>query len=86
MAKVYFYYYQSSPRISISHTEEMEIIPIVGDVISVINSECTSLNKKIKDKSFLIKFKVVEREFRMIHKETFFCDVKIYLEPINLKL
>jgi hypothetical protein len=63
MAKVYFYYYQSSPRISISHTEEMENIPMVGDVISVINSEFCSLNKKIKDKNFLIKFKVIEREF-----------------------
>jgi len=80
MAKVNFYFYQHSPRIHINHTEEMEIAPNVGDVIGVINHEFYSLNKDIKKKNFFIRFKVAEREFRMIHKDIFYCDVKIKLE------
>lgn len=86
MKKVYFEYYQASPRIHISHTEEMEIIPIIGDTISLINTEFFALNKKIKDKNFIIEFKVVKRSFRMVHSNSFFNDVKIYLEPTNIKL
>lgn len=86
MARVYFYYYQSSPRILISHTEEMDTIPVVGDVICVYKEECKALNKKLADKNYFLNFKVVERRFRMVKKESFVNDVQLFLEPIDLNL
>lgn len=86
MTKVHFYYYQSSPRIHICHVEKMNIVPELGDTIGVINSEFVALNKEIKRKNHFIEFKVAKRTFRMIHKSTFFCDVRIKLEILtNLK-
>ena len=50
MTKVAFHYYQSSPRIHVSHLTEMNVVPEIGDTIVVVNSEFYALNKKIKDK------------------------------------
>jgi hypothetical protein len=82
--RVAFYYYQHSPRIHISHVEEMDLVPTIGDTISLMNGEFYSLNKKIKEKNWQIKFKVIEREFRMIHRKSFYSDVNILLEPITI--
>jgi len=83
MYKVQFYFYQSSPRVHINHLEKMNYLPQIGDTITLINDEFFQLNKNLKEKNHFFDFKVSEREIRMKHRPTFYCDVRILLTPLT---